>query len=260
MFPPWSWTYYLFHVLLASLLIAALGCIAEAGTLPRPLVATGAAAGLLFAVLFPWPVPLPAGTYLAAEARPFDGPWGEGYLRGPMPSDGSWARAEHSPRPGFVPWPVWGPLPPALPAGSAELGLLTGLAGMLGGAWLLRGLGALQRRLSGEDHLTLASGVVVMTAGFLGWQPVFAAIVTAAVITLVANRFGRRPGTFAMALVVGVVVAWLGWAWLGPANHPMLFNPLTAAAQVCGAASFAAAVTWPARPPAAPPSGDSAAP
>jgi len=257
MFPPWSWTYYLFHVLLASLLIAALGCLADAGALPRPLVATGAATGLLFAALFPWPTPLPAGMFLAAEARPFDGPQGEGYLRGPMPSEGSWAEASHSPRPGFVPWPVWGPLPLFLPERSAELGLLTGLAGVLGWAWLLRGLGALQRRQTGEDHLTLASGVVVMTGGFLGWQPVLLAVFIAAVITLVATQFGRRGApTFAAALVAGVVVAWLGWPWLGPWNHRLLFDPAGAGSLILGTALSAAAFTWPARPRLAPPSGD----
>lgn len=230
LFPPHSWPYYLGHVLLASLLVVALACLAEAGTLPRGVVAVGFAAGLLWAMAYPWPAPRPR----------YGGPPAEGALR-----------------PGFVPWPIWGPSTPELPGGTTELGLLTGLAGALGGAWLLRGLGAIQRHRTGRDHLSLASGVVVIAGGFLGWQPMLAAVALASVLTLARRRRGAE--VFATELAVGTSLAWLGWPLLSPVLRPVLFDPLGAAASIAAVAALAAAVTWPAAA-AGPPSDDLTAP
>jgi leader peptidase (prepilin peptidase)/N-methyltransferase len=145
-FPQHSWTFIAFHTALASLLIVATACLLEQGELPRGVVVTGAVLGLAWALLYPWPAPVQsARTDLDYQ------------------------------RPGFMPWPVWEPLPDWLPPGSLALGLVTGAAGILGPAWLIRLVNVFARRKSLEQ----AARLLLMTGGFLGWQPLVMALILA---------------------------------------------------------------------------------
>ena len=184
-FPPHSWAFFVGHVVLASCLIVAIGCLLDGEEVPRGLVVFGAVCGLVWALVYPWPTPLLSRSEL---------------------------------RPGFVPWPVWWPLPDWLEAGSIESGLLGALAGMLLPAGLVRLID--RRRQFGS-----AAGVLMMTGGFLGWQPLVVALAFTTAIALgVSERRRITGGFFAVVLALGVVLVWLGWAWLGPVVGPVLFD------------------------------------
>jgi leader peptidase (prepilin peptidase)/N-methyltransferase len=216
------WPLFIFHIVLACFLIVAVACLLDHGRIPASIIATGTLAGLVGAVLFPWPYPEPMAAalitpsalvplYPHADGGTRGHPW-----RGAMPRDQSWANASLSPRPGFYAWPVWGPLPAALPPGSWQLGLGTGLAGALVGAGSLRLIGLLWRRAANVASLGMIAGA------FLGWQPVLVAVVVGLIVALLLGRWRDRLPW----LGVGIVVVWFGWAWIGPALRPVFFNPL----------------------------------
>jgi leader peptidase (prepilin peptidase)/N-methyltransferase len=218
-FPPHAWPYLFFHTVLAGLLIASAGCLIEGPELPRSLVITGAVVGLAWALLYPWPEPLPR------------------------------SRLSDSEPPGFMPWPVWLPLPDWLPPASVALGLATGLAGILGPAWLARLTVWLARRVRGgtSDRPELA-GLLMMTGGFLGWQPLVVALALAGLLTiglvLCGGLFGQRPRQPLVLLFIAcLAVTWLGWAWLGALVRPWLLSPAALAGCLFGLAGLLA-VAW----------------
>jgi leader peptidase (prepilin peptidase)/N-methyltransferase len=241
--PPFAVQQFLLHAPLVCLLIVAVFCDAEHGRVPRVVTAFGLAAGLLGAALLPWPAPHGEGVYerppVGQPALPkASAPTGEGPGEGPMPEDHPWWSWKNSPRCGYCPWPVWGPLPAWLPEGSWRLGLATGLAGAAAGAvlmgltrWLFN-LGSGTRAVPGGDVAILA-----VAGAFLGWQPVAVALAAAlapalllAGLRLVAWR--KDTALFGPWLAVAVAAAWLGWAWVGPAVRPALFNASTVAVLV----------------------------
>jgi leader peptidase (prepilin peptidase)/N-methyltransferase len=240
-FPSHAWPFIAFHAALAALLIVAAGCLLEHQTLPRALIVSGAVLGMTWALLYPWPEPVRA----------------------------TWLRLDET-RPGFTPAPVWAPLPDWLQPGSLGLGLAGGAAGILGPAWLLRLVNHLVRqRLGPADRL------LVMTGGFLGWQPLVVALALAGVLAVVAGlvrrlrspspRWGEgRKTLFPLLLVAALVASWLGWAWLAPLVLPFLFDPVGLAASLVGLVGLLAGAALlgpdrPAkevnRPAAAPPAG-----
>jgi leader peptidase (prepilin peptidase)/N-methyltransferase len=241
--PPHSWELFVWHALLACFLITATACLLDRGRVPPGVAVTGTLAGVVGAAVFPWPFPQEPAAALVVLSRPaplpvfslVDGGTPARPLRGPMPADGSWSRWPFSPRPGFCPWPVWGPPPDALPPGSWQLGLATGLVGALAGAWGLRLVAAVTRHGLGRDAVPAGAADLALIAGaFLGWQPVLVggALALAAAAALCALP---RRVPFALCLALGTVAAWLGWAWVGPVVRPVLFSaallpPLLAAA------------------------------
>jgi leader peptidase (prepilin peptidase) / N-methyltransferase len=253
--PPFATTLVLLHVLLACLLIVAVACDVEHGRVPRVVTAFGLAAGLTAAALLPWPEPHGVGVYVPPPVGQPPGPipyalTGQGPGEGLMPEDRPWATAKYSPRTGYYPWPVWGPLPAWLPPGSWRLGLATGLAGALAGAALMGLTRWLFNAASGTRAIPSGDVAVLAVAGaFLGWQPVavaFAAALPPALLLagarLVLGKKGMSP--FGPWLAVAVAAAWLGWAWVGPAVRPALFDPRKVAVLVgaCWAVALLAGV------------------
>ena len=192
-FPPHSWALFAGHAVLASALVVAIGCLLDGEEVPRGLVVFGAVCGLAWSLTYPWPTPNhgpTVGTHL---------------------------------RPGFVPWPVWWPLPAGLEAGSLPLGLTSALAGIVLPT-------ALVRLVDRRRRLGSAAGILMMTGGFLGWQPLAVALASATAVALAlatavalgigARRITGRP--FAFLLTLTLIVAWLGWAWLGMIVWPVV--------------------------------------
>jgi leader peptidase (prepilin peptidase)/N-methyltransferase len=223
-FPPCSWPLFVLHAALACFLIVAMGCLLDRGQVPAPVIVTGTLVGLAGAVLFPWPYPdapaVPVIESPRSEAIPLyvrvDGGTPARPLRGPMPPEESWATWRCSPRPGFYAWPAWGPLPPGLAPGSWQLGLATGLAGMLVGGWSLR----LTAWATGRDTV---AGLGAITGAFLGWQPTLLAIVLALPVSAALSRWPRAPGV-GLCLVLSIVGVGLGWAWVAPLVRPVFFS------------------------------------
>jgi leader peptidase (prepilin peptidase)/N-methyltransferase len=213
-FPPDGWPFFAAHMLLAALLITGTACVLDTGRLPRALAVIGAVAGLGWNLLYPWPTPSQIGN-IHLEAIP----------------------------PGFVPWPAWWPPPEWMPPGGLLLGLVTGLAGLLVGSGLLRLVNALHRATSGEEVFGPSGPMLfLMVGGFLGWQPVVVALLAAALLMHPLSRLAHSPEeSFVLAGVVGIVLAWLGWRWIGPVARPWLLDPLRVVLVLAG---LTAVLSW----------------
>lgn len=235
MFDPQQWFVFSSRAILGCLLIVATMCVWEQGRVPGRVTAIGVFLGLLAAVMFPWPWPDPPSQGIASpgtngiiwgrEDRAFS--WGPRI--GAMPSDQPWWQGDVTPCQGLYPWPVWGP-PPEHPAGgSRTLGLATGLAGILVGAVsmallrLLCNIGTGTRLLGWGETSLLA-----MAGGFLGWQPIVAAMLLALLPGLATVtwqwRRGQRQASLVGWLTASVVCVWFGWYWIGPSLQGLFFN------------------------------------
>jgi len=232
--PPRAWGLFAFHAVLLAVLIAASFCDLEHREIPLSLTATGTLIGLAGAVLFPWPWPdrpeavirdidRPAILRAPGEAAPAP-------TRGAMSATRPWWLDEHTPRPGYYAWPVWGPLPAWLPPGSWQLGLSTGLAGAFAGTLLVRAVRYLAGKGLGVEAMGLGDADLMMMAGaFLGWQVVvvsfFVAVLPALVFGVVEQlRTGSNALPFGPSLAVGVLITWLCWSGIGPRLQVLLFN------------------------------------
>lgn len=215
---PWQWwLVWLFHATLFAFLLAASVCDLDGREIPLPLTVTGTVVGLVGAVLLPWPWPWQLSEHpLPAVVEGF-------------PSSEAWKIESSGLKTGAYAWPVWGPIPSWLEPGDWRLGLATGVAGMLVGTWLMRGVGFLFSKGLGREALGLGDADLMMMAGaFLGWQPVvvsfFLSVIPAlvfGVIRIVIYRDNELP--FGPSLAGGVVLTFLGWHWLGPALQPLFF-------------------------------------
>jgi leader peptidase (prepilin peptidase) / N-methyltransferase len=229
---PWEWwTAWGFHAILFSFLMVASITDLNGREIHLQLTLTGTAIGLIGAVLFPWPWPLTPAAALPKAAAMF-------------PPGYEWLMPEQGLKAGLYPWPVWGPLPAWLPPGSWQLGLATGLAGMLVGTFLLRAIGFLFSTGLGKEALGLGDADLMMMAGaFLGWQPVvvafFVSVVPAlffGIIQLLVRRDNSLP--FGPSLAMGIVLTFLGWRWLGPHVQVVLFWDIVLACLVIVGGAF----------------------
>jgi leader peptidase (prepilin peptidase)/N-methyltransferase len=245
-FPRHSWLFFGFHALLLCLLLVAVACNLEQHWVPHAVVTGGVLLGLAGGILFPWPWPYSSAEAIeddpARPAHPLQVDTtslrllGMNYLpaprHGPMPAQGAWSLADASPRAGFYAWPVWGPLPDWLPAGGWVLGLVTGLVGMLAGGLLPWALMWSLKPLAGPLVPTVGDGWILLIAGgCLGWQPVVAAFGLAVGLALLGAAARVR---FSVGLPIGIVVAWLGWPWLGAALYHVFFDVTLLGAGILG--------------------------
>jgi leader peptidase (prepilin peptidase)/N-methyltransferase len=206
-------TLYVHHGVLLGFLIVVSLCDLEDMEIPLSITVTGTVVGLVLSTLLPWPYPNPAPLVPMVRAGVFPGPV-------PFP-----------PNSGAQLWPVWYPLPDWLPAGSWQLGLLTGLAGALAGMLMLRGVRFLFGLGRGIEGLGVGDADLMMMAGaFLGWQAVvlaffvsvFPALIFAAVQVL---RGGGQALPFGPSLALGVIITMLCWPRIGPHFQEILFKP-----------------------------------
>lgn len=209
---PWQgWVLVGFHAILFSLLLAAAVCDLEHREIPLGITMPGMLIGLIGAVVWPWP--WPHDFIQAMNGQPLGRPW---WVLGPVKG-------------GLYPWPVWGPLPEWLPPGSWQLGLATGLAGILAGTFMIRVIGWVFSTALGKEAIGLGDADLMMMAGaFLGWQPVvvafFVAVLPGLVFGILQLVFrGDNAMPFGPALAVGVAITTLCWRWLGPKVQPLLF-------------------------------------
>jgi leader peptidase (prepilin peptidase)/N-methyltransferase len=188
--------------------MAASGCDLNGRTIPLPITMLGTAIGLVGSVLMPWPWP-----WEAQAAMPQAGALGMG--------NDAWVTGRGL-GVGVQPWPVWGPLPAWLPAGSWQLGLATGLGGMLVGTLMLRSVAFLFGSALGKEGLGLGDADLMMMVGaFLGWQIVVVAFFVGAlwalpiaILQLAINKDNASP--FGPSLAAGTMMTLLCWTWIGP--------------------------------------------
>jgi leader peptidase (prepilin peptidase)/N-methyltransferase len=205
---PWSWWIgYIWHALLFSLLLAASVCDLQTREIPLGITLFGTLIGLVGAILMPWPWP-----WTPAEATPA--------VPAGLPQGMAWM-AGHIQQ-GIYAWPPCGPLPGWLaPGGNWQTGLVTGLAGALVGAFLIRAIGFVFSMALGKEAIGLGDADLMMMAGaFLGWQLVVAGFFMSIVPGLFFGIFQllfRRDNSlpFGPSLAAGVMLTCVGWKWIG---------------------------------------------
>jgi leader peptidase (prepilin peptidase)/N-methyltransferase len=250
--PPWQGlVVFGFHAILMSFLLVASFCDLDRQTIPLSLTVTGTIIGLIGAVLFPWPWP-----------------------GGPIVPPSPWHRLGVVIKEGLYPWPVWAlpAVPWLMPGGNWQTGLATGLAGMLAGTLMLRGVRFLFGLGMGSEYMEEApepgegqetwfggrlvswfgrvggkalglgdADLMMMAGAFLGWQPIlvafFVAVLPGVVMGLsqVAVR-GHTTLPFGPALAIGVMMTCLGWRTIGPSVQTFFFDGpfILILAVVCG--------------------------
>ncbi|MBX9582869.1 MAG: prepilin peptidase, partial [Gemmataceae bacterium] len=210
-----------YHAVLVACLIAAAVIDAGHRIIPPLIPFFGAFVGVAGGALMPWPWPHPPE---AAGAIPAGFPWLLPEFAGKVPV-------------GAQPWPFWGPLFAALPAGSWKLGLVNALLGALAGSLVVRWVKWLFEVGFGREALGLGDADLLMMAGaFIGWQPAvlslfvgaFAALLVfklpSVLIGLVRPQPADRELPFGPGLAVGVVLTWLAWPWVGPRVQGVFFD------------------------------------
>ena len=253
-FPPWQGlVVFGFHAILLSFLLVACFCDIDRQSIPLSLTMTGTVIGLVGAVLFPWPWP----NTLASAAMPA----------------GSWRFPSRGIKAGLYPWPVWAvsDVPWLQPGGNWQTGLATGLAGMLAGTLMLRGVRFLFGIGMGSEYMEDApqpeegqaswfggrliswvgriggkalglgdADLMMMAGAFLGWQPILVAFFMAIGPGLVmglsqAAVKGHTTLPFGPALAIGVMFTCLGWRTIGPQVQLFFFDGILilALAGVC---------------------------
>jgi leader peptidase (prepilin peptidase)/N-methyltransferase len=237
MFRPRPWLVFTVHALLSCFLIVATMCSNEQHIVPRSVTVSGILLGLLAAVLFPWPWPddaaeavAPLGGTSMNYARD-QNPYVWGWRVGPMPAERPWWTGDVTPRAGLYPWPVWGPLPEWMPAGSRLLGVATGLCGIVTGA-IFMGFFRLAFNL-GAGAAVMGWGetsLLTIAGGFLGWQPILVAGLLGLIPGLIEALWqwtGKRQPriTIAFWLALAVAGVGLGWHWIGPLVQRAFFHP-----------------------------------
>jgi leader peptidase (prepilin peptidase)/N-methyltransferase len=211
--PVQAWLFWLGHVVFVSFLIAASFIDLDHMEIPLPITVTGTLAGLVFATLMPWPWPNTYHPPPAAAVR-------AGLVLNLLPDLG------------FQPWPLWRPdeLPTWMPPGSWQLGLATGLAGVLAGVVLVRAVRFLFSLGRGVEGLGLGDADLMMMAGaFLGWQATLLAFFVSVFPGLVIGLAqivlrGGQAIPFGPSLALGIVLTLYGWRWIGPQVQVLFFD------------------------------------
>jgi leader peptidase (prepilin peptidase)/N-methyltransferase len=196
-----------FHAILLCFLLVVSFVDLEHFEIPLPITITGTLVGLIGSVLMPWPWP--------NEVIQVPRVAGAGGLR-PAPVIGAY------------PWPVWETLPAWLgPVGDWKSGLATGIAGMLAGMLMLRGIRFVFGLGRGKEGLGIGDADLMMMAGaFVGWQPIVVAFFVSVFPALFAGLLnmiirGTQETPFGPSLAAATLATLLGWHWIGPAVHPL---------------------------------------
>ncbi|HKI30694.1 MAG TPA: prepilin peptidase [Gemmataceae bacterium] len=215
---PWqAWVVFAHHALLVCFLLVASFIDIDHYEIPLPVTTMGTVVGLVGALLCPWPWPEAAADLPPMPRQPVVWEIGHGLRM-------------HAPTAGLYAWPVWYPLPAWLEAGSWQLGLATGLAGVLAGTLLLRAVRFVFGLGRGIEGLGVGDADLMMMAGaFLGWQPVviafFVSVAPALLIGVTQMLFrGGQELAFGPSLSLGIVLTMLGWQWLAPQMTAYFFD------------------------------------
>ena len=197
---------FLFSILLASSMIDL-----KFRIIPGQLTYTGTLVGIAVSTFCPWPFPSEPSALPNLVGNPS---WILPQWQGKIPT-------------GLALWPFWGPPPSWAPAGSWQMGLLTGLCGALAGQFAGRAVKFLFEIGFRRDSLGLGDADLMMMAGaFLGWQiavlslPAGAMILLPIVVPLkiIQHLMGKEVHSelpFGPGIALGIAACWLGWHWIG---------------------------------------------
>lgn len=233
-----AWVIFAHHAVLFSFLMIVGWCDWNRLEIPLSVTLTGTFIGLALGTIWPWPWPnAPVVPYQVFARSSF------------------WVSAlYHAPPLGSLqPWPFWWPLPEWFAdGGNWQTGLANGMAGMLAGTILLRGIRFIFSVGRGIEGLGLGDADLMMMAGaFLGWQPVVFALflgvffaLPLGIIKWLITKDQAIP--FGPALALAVLFTGLSWTALAPDVHYFFFHRDLMLATCGGGALFLfiAAVTF----------------
>jgi leader peptidase (prepilin peptidase)/N-methyltransferase len=209
-----GWLIFFFHAVLVSLLIVASFIDLDHMEIPLSLTATGTVIGLVAgALMFPY---LPAQNVTSV----------------PVAAPMILRALNLELKPGLYPWPVWHELPAWMPPTSWLAGLATGLAGMVVGMLMLRGVRFVFGVGRGLEGLGVGDADLMMMAGaFVGWQPIVVAFFVGVFPALFFGIYqlvsrGNQELPFGPSLAIGIVATLLGWQWIGRRLLPLAYEPL----------------------------------
>ncbi len=233
-FPPLrAWGYFAALAFLFSALLASAAIDLNYRVIPGHLTYVGTVVGLIVSTIAPWPWPSEASA--VPVVPPGDFGWMDPRLQGLIPT-------------GLAVWPFWGPPPDWVPAGSWQLGLLTGVIGATVGQFTGRTVKWLFESGIGREALGLGDADLMMMIGaFLGWQIAVLALPAGAFVLLPllipwmifrairdwlrgrqAGEDRAEPGVpFGPGIAAGAVACWVVWPTLGEAARFFFFSPLT---------------------------------
>jgi leader peptidase (prepilin peptidase)/N-methyltransferase len=211
----------LHHAALFGFLMVAAWCDLNGMSIPLSVTVTGTIVGLTFSIVWPWP--WPNEPVFPVQQVPAGGHWLLPALFNPPP-----VGALHG-------WPFWWPLPDwCANGGNWQTGLANGLAGMLAGTFLSRGIRSAYGAGRGKEGLGLGDADLMMMAGaFLGWQEVVVAFFLSAfvalvpgLIKLIITRDQALP--YGPSLALAILATCMGWNYTinefnQPPLHPMQF-------------------------------------
>ncbi|QEL15845.1 prepilin peptidase [Limnoglobus roseus] len=218
-----AWLYFAALAFLFSMLIAAATIDLHYRIIPLQLTYVGTLIGILASTLGPWPWPSDVGS--VPLTPPGDYGWTHFQLTNKIPA-------------GLALWPFWGPPPAWAPAGSWQLGFLTGLMGAAVGQFIGRSAKWLFEIGFQQEALGLGDADLLMMIGsFLGWQITVLALPAGAFVLLPilipwmaynAIRGKQRDPhiPFGPGIAAGAVACWLAWPTLGEASRFVFFSPL----------------------------------
>lgn len=223
-FPPLrAWLYFAALAFLFSLLLASAVIDLRYQIIPLPLTYVGTVVGLVASTLGPWPWPSDVGSVPPTPDGGYG--WTDFRLADRIPA-------------GLALWPAWGPPPDWAPAGSWQLGLLTGLMGAAVGQFVGRAVKWLFEIGFQQEALGLGDADLLMMIGsFFGWQLAVLAFPAGAFVLLPVLlpwvAYNALRGTkrnphipFGPGIAAGAVVCWLAWPTLGEASRMTFFSPL----------------------------------
>lgn len=238
-FPPLqAWLYFAAIAFLFSMLIASAAIDLNYHIIPGTITYFGTFVGLVVSTLCPWPWPSANSTVpTVPPILTGDFGWMHPFLQGQIPT-------------GLALWPLWGPPPTWAPAGSWQLGLLTGVTGAAVGQMIGRSVKWLFEIGFDREALGLGDADLMMMIGsFLGWQITVLALPAGAFVLLpllipmmaynaIRNWLKPRPESkgdasphipFGPGIAAGAVACWVAWPILGEPARFFFFSPLTLA-------------------------------
>ncbi len=217
-----TWLHWAVHAYLLASLIACALIDLNYRIIPGQITYVGTIIGILCSTLFPWPWPTTDPMQLAK-----------------IGTQASWMLPESGAvLTGTTLWPVWGPLPSWLPAGSPQLGFVNGVVGAAAGMFAGRSVKFLFEIGFGREALGLGDADLMMMAGaFLGWQIAVLALPAGALmllpiiipIKIYEKLRGRSTGNelpFGPGIALGIVACWWCWPWLGELVRVAFFDKI----------------------------------
>ncbi len=206
------WATFISHATLLSFLLTASLTDLEKMEIPLGITVTGTIFGIIFSAFQAWPFPDDLGSIRQFEFVLKDWP-----VKPNLPQ-------------GSIPWPVWFPDLQLFSGNSFLNGILSSLAGIFVGTFLVRGIRFTYSVGRGIEGMGLGDADLMMMVGaFWGWQLVVVAFFLAVIPAFffgILQLFskGEQAFPFGPSLAISSVATFYCWRYLSPYIQPVFFE------------------------------------